>query len=442
MKDPVDGEKCSALDCNKPASNLSCPTCLKLGIAASRFCDQECFKRSWPTHKAVHAQAAAPTIVNGIEVYDPFASRSYTGTLRACYEKNKRYNARDPSQRRHVPSHIPRPNYADDINGDPKYKRFGDRKPRELELWEQERMRRASRLGREILDIAGASIRPGITTDEIDAIVHQATIDRNAYPSTLNYRNFPKSLCTSVNEVICHGIPDHRPLQEGDIVNCDISLYFEGFHSDLNATFPVGKIDPDSERLIKTARASLDAAIAIAKPGTLFRDFGAVIEKVATEGGCSVNRTYCGHGTNDLFHCAPNVPHYAKNKAPHYLKPGMTFTIEPMLCLGTHEEVHWPDDWTAVTRDGKRSAQFEEMLLVTETGVEVLTAAQPKSKKKKKKAGGAAAAASAANGDAATTTGGDASAKEGTESKGEAATNGEQAVEAVTKKVEESQIAA
>jgi len=239
-------------------------------------------------------------------------------------------------------------------------------------------MRRASKLGREILDHAASFIKPGITTDEIDAIVHQATIDRGAYPSTLNYRNFPKSLRTSVNEVICHGIPDHRPLQEGDIINLDISLYYGGFHSDLNATYPVGKIDADSERLIRTARASLDAAIAIAKPGTLFRDFGNVIEKTAKEGGCTVNRTYCGHGTNDLFHCAPNVPHYAKNKAPHFLKPGMTFTIEPMICLGTPEEVHWPDDWTAVTRDGKKSAQFEEMLLVTETGVEVLTAAPKK----------------------------------------------------------------
>ncbi|CAD6567699.1 MAG: Methionine aminopeptidase 1 [Cyphobasidiales sp. Tagirdzhanova-0007] len=284
-------------------------------------------------------------------------------------------NPRDPSQRRHVPPHIPRPNYADDINGDAKYTRLGERRPRELESWEQEGMRRVCKLAREVLDHTATYIRPGVTTDELDAICHQACIDRNAYPSPLNYRNFPKSVCTSVNEVICHGIPDLRPLEEGDIVNLDVTLYFGGFHGDLNATYPVGKVDADTERLIRTARESLDAAIKLAKPGALFRDFGTVIEKVANQNNCSVNRTYCGHGINNLFHCAPNVPHYAKNKAPHYLKPGQTFTIEPMICLGRPEEMHWPDDWTAVTQDGKRSAQFEETLLVTADGVEILTGA-------------------------------------------------------------------
>ncbi|KAI3610605.1 methionine aminopeptidase 1 [Moniliophthora roreri] len=184
----------------------------------------------------------------------------------------------------------------------------------------------------------------------------------------------PRTLCAliklvyylrSVNEVICHGIPDQRLLQEGDIVNV-------GYHGDLNATYPVGKIDEDSQKLIRTTRESLDAAIKLCKPGALFRDLGKAIEPVARANGCAVVRTYTGHGIHNLFHCAPNVPHYAKNKAVGTMKPGM------MLNLGTNwGEVHWPDNWTATTVDGNRSAQFEETLLITETGVEVLTAGGP-----------------------------------------------------------------
>ena len=235
-------------------------------------------------------------------------------------------------------------------------------------------MRTVCRYGREVLDLAAAAVRPGITTDAIDEIVHKAIIERNAYPSPLNYRNFPKSVCTSINEVICHGIPDQRKLREGDIINLDISVYYDGFHSDLNATYPVGEIDEDSKRLISTTRECLDEAIKMCKPGALFRDIGKVIEPIARANGCSVVRQYTGHGTNDLFHTAPNIPHYAKNKAIGTMKPGMTFTIEPMINLGSNAEpVHWNDNWTATTVDGKRSAQFEETLLITETGVEVLT---------------------------------------------------------------------
>jgi len=190
----------------------------------------------------------------------------------------------------------------------------------------------------------------------------------------LNYRRFPKSVCTSINEVICHGIPDQRKLQEGDIINIDVSLYYDGYHGDVNATYPVGKIDEDSERLIRTTRESIDESIKICKPGALFRDIGKVIEPIARVNGCAVVRTYTGHGINDLFHPAPNIPHYAKNKAVGTMKPGMAFTIEPMLNLGQNwGDVHWPDNWTATTVDGKRSAQFEETLLITETGVEILT---------------------------------------------------------------------
>jgi len=240
-------------------------------------------------------------------------------------------------------------------------------------------MRIVCKLAREVLDIAASHVRPGITTDDIDAVVHKAAIERNSYPSPLNYRHFPKSVCTSVNEAICHGIPDQRKLQEGDIVNIDVTLYYDGFHGDLNETYAVGRIDEDSEKLIRTARKCLDEAIKLCKPGALFRDLGKTIEPIARANSCSVVRTYTGHGINDLFHCSPNVPHYAKNKAIGTMKPGMTFTIEPMINLGSNwDEVHWPDNWTATTVDGKRSAQFEETLLITETGVDILTAGKPR----------------------------------------------------------------
>ncbi|KAG6832390.1 hypothetical protein H0H92_002658 [Tricholoma furcatifolium] len=313
-------------------------------------------------HKTIHDLVTGKT-EDG--TYNPFPTYSYTGSIRPVYPLSKP---------RTIPDHIPRPEYA--LTGQPitETKRAGQ-PPRLLTLEEQDKMRT---LGREVLDIAAASIRPGITTDELDEIVHNATIERNAYPSPLNYRNFPKSVCTSVNEVICHGIPDKRKLRSGDIINLDVSLFFEGYHADLNATYPVGEIDEESKKLLRTARSCLDEAIKICKPGALFRDVGKVIEPIARANGCQSVRTYTGHGVNDLFHCSPNVPHYAKNKAVGTMKPGMVFTIEPMINLGTRWEViHWPDNWTATTVDGKRSAQFEETLLITETGVEVLTAGKP-----------------------------------------------------------------
>jgi methionyl aminopeptidase len=176
----------------------------------------------------------------------------------------------------------------------------------------------------------------------------------------LNYFHFPKSVCTSPNEVICHGIPDSRILLDGDILNIDVTIYHEGFHGDLNETFYVGSSRPskDSIRVVETARECLDKAIALVKPGMHFRDPGNVIEKHAKSKNCSVVKSYCGHGIHQLFHCAPNVPHYAKNKAVGVCKPGMCFTIEPMINLGTHKDKTWPDNWTSTTADGMLSAQF------------------------------------------------------------------------------------
>ena len=177
-----------------------------------------------------------------------------------------------------------------------------------------------------------------------------------------------------MNEVICHGIPDFRPLQDGDIVNVDVSVYFDGYHADLNETYLVGNVDEKGRKLVNTTRECLQKAIQACKPGVQYRDLGDIIEKHAKANGLSVVRTYCGHGVHRLFHCAPNIPHYAKNKAIGTMKVGHVFTIEPMINEGVWQDMTWPDDWTSTTVDGRRSAQFEHTLIITETGAEVLTA--------------------------------------------------------------------
>ncbi|KAH9946189.1 methionine aminopeptidase [Epithele typhae] len=374
MSAPVVSCQSSSCPNGHPPSRLECPTCHKLGITGSFFCGQECFKANWKTHKIVHDLVTPrQTLLNDPNInkdgtFNPFGTFKFTGPLRPVYPL---------SPRRPVPDHIVRPDYAETGIPTSENRRAGQ-PPKILTLEEQETMRNVCKLSREILDLAAAAIRPGITTDELDEIVHNASIERGGYPSPLNYRNYPKSVCTSINEVICHGIPDKRKLQEGDIVNIDVSFYKDGFHSDLNETYPVGQVDEDSKRLMRTARKTLDESIKLCKPGALFRDLGKTIEPIARQNGCSVVRTYCGHGINDLFHPAPSIPHYAKNKAIGTMRPGMTFTIEPMINLGHWDLEHWPDNWTATTIDGKRSAQFEETLLITETGVEVLTAGKPR----------------------------------------------------------------
>lgn len=349
---------CSGVDCANPAGSLKCPTCLKHNVD-SNYCSQECFKRNWKKHKAVHPAEDG-------KVYDPFPSVAYTGELRAAYPL---------SPKRSIKKGVVLPDYAE--HGQPISEM--DERGGQVEICDNEtidKIRHVSRLAREVTDIAGRAVKPGVTTDELDRIVHEACMERGAYPSPLNYFNFPKSVCTSINEVICHGIPDQRPLEDGDIVNIDVTLYKDGVHSDMNHTFYVGdkaRLDPDTVRLVEGTRKALDAAIALVKPGALVRSFGNEIERVAKENQLSVVRTYTGHGVGRLFHSAPNVPHYANNKAIGICKPGMVFTIEPMLCLGGFHDKRWPDGWTAVTRDGKWSAQFEHTLLVTEDGCEVLT---------------------------------------------------------------------
>lgn len=297
---------------------------------------------------------------------DPWAGYRYTGKLRPHYPL---------MPTRPVPSYIQRPDYADHPLGMSESEQAlkGTSQIKLLSAEDIEGMRHVCRLAREVLDVAAGMIKPGVTTEEIDHAVHLACIARNCYPSPLNYYNFPKSCCTSVNEVICHGIPDRRPLQEGDIVNVDITLYRSGYHGDLNETFFVGDVDEGARKLVQTTYECLMHAIDAVKPGVRYRELGNIIQKHAQANGFSVVRSYCGHGIHKLFHTAPNVPHYAKNKAVGVMKAGHVFTIEPMICEGGWQDETWPDGWTAVTRDGKRSAQFEHTLLVMDTGCEILT---------------------------------------------------------------------
>jgi methionyl aminopeptidase len=268
--------------------------------------------------------------------------------------------------RRAVPAHIPRPDYA--TSGRPRAAGRDVKTPEELE-----RLRRACRAAARVLRVTGEAVRTGITTDALDGLAHEETVRLGGYPSPLNYRGFPKSLCTSVNEVICHGIPDSRPLEDGDIVNLDVTVYLEGMHGDCSATFLVGEVDPEGRRLVEVARECLARGIAAVRPGRPISDIGKAIESHASSHGFGVVRAYCGHGIGESFHTALQVAHHFDPSLKRVMEPGMTFTIEPMITEGTWEDALWDDGWTAVTADGKRSAQFEHTIAVGATGAEILT---------------------------------------------------------------------
>uniref|UniRef100_A0A670KFK8 C6H2-type domain-containing protein n=1 Tax=Podarcis muralis TaxID=64176 RepID=A0A670KFK8_PODMU len=302
----VEARVCETSGCSSEAK-LQCPTCIKLGIQGSYFCSQECFKGSWATHKLLHKKAkdekakreVSAWTVDGDINTDPWAGYRYTGKLRPHYPL---------MPTRPVPSYIQRPDYADHPLGMSESEQAlkGTSQIKILSAEDTEAMRIVCRLAREVLDVAAMMVKPGVTTEEIDHAVHL-------------------SCCTSVNEVICHGIPDRRRLQEGDIVNVDITVYRNGYHGDLNETFYVGEVDEGAKRLVQTTYECLMQSID------------------------------------------------AENKAVGVMKPGHAFTIEPMICEGGWQDETWPDGWTAVTRDGKRSAQFEHTLLVTDTGCDILT---------------------------------------------------------------------
>ncbi|KAL8128762.1 LOW QUALITY PROTEIN: hypothetical protein V2J09_017917 [Rumex salicifolius] len=413
--------------------SLSCTRCGK----PANLHSQDCFKESWSSHKAAHINKSSST-----EDEKKLASENESWLY--CLKKGQARTLKLPhfnwtgtlkpfpiSSNRTLPDHIDLPDWA--LDGTPKVEPYSDLQHTvEIKTPEQiERMRETCRIGREVLDAAARIIRPGITTDEIDRVVHEATVSAGAYPSPLNYHFFPKSCCTSVNEVICHGIPDSRKLEDGDIVNVDVTVCYKGVHGDLNETYFVGNVDETSRKLVQCTYECLEKVISVAKPGMRFREIGEIISRHASMSGFSVVKSYCGHGIGELFHCAPNIPHYssilyyyhlslcprttlslhynmitffllnsfiyfcplessletvnsltrAGNKAVGVMKVGQTFTIEPMINAGVWRDIMWPDGWTAVTADGKRSAQFEHTLLVTENGVDVLTGRLPTSPK-------------------------------------------------------------
>jgi methionyl aminopeptidase len=271
------------------------------------------------------------------------------------------------SPERKVPNSITRPEYV----GKPK----PDSIP-EIDVKDDEtiaKMRIAGRIAASALQEVGKHTQPGVTTDELDRIGHEFLLDHNAYPSTLGYRGFPKSLCSSLNEVICHGIPDSTILQDGDICNIDITAFINGVHGDTNATFLVGDVDEESTLLVERTAESLRRAIAAVKPGRPISVIGRVIESYAKRFNYGVIRDFTGHGIGRNFHSGLIIPHYDDPKFDTVIETGMTFTIEPMLTLGTHQWDMWDDNWTVVTKDRLRSAQFEHTLLVTEDGAEILT---------------------------------------------------------------------
>jgi methionyl aminopeptidase len=271
------------------------------------------------------------------------------------------------SPMRIVPVSIPRPEYVG--RQAPTPNTGGDRyTPEEIE-----RIRAAGRIAAGAIEAAASVIRPGVTTDELDRIAHEYVVGHGAYPSTLGYRRYPKSSCISVNEVICHGIPDDTVLEGGDLVNIDVTAYLDGYHGDLNHTFLVGDADPEATFLVERTREALARAIRTVAPGRQVNVIGRAIEAYAKRFGYGVVRDYTGHGVGRAFHTGLVIPHHDAPELDTVMEPGMVFTIEPMLTLGSVEWDLWEDDWTVVTRDRSLTAQFEHTLVVTERGAEILT---------------------------------------------------------------------
>ncbi len=271
------------------------------------------------------------------------------------------------SPMRRVPPQIVRPEYV----GKPAPARFTGSEVKDADTIAA--MQVAGRVAAQALQEVGRHVRPGVTTDDLDRVGHEFLVSHDAYPSTLGYRGFPKSLCTSLNEVICHGIPDSTELRDGDICNVDITAFIGGVHGDTNATFLVGDVDEESRLLVERTHEATMRAIRAVAPGRALNVVGRVIEAYARRFGYGVVRDFTGHGIGTAFHSGLVVPHFDDPHADLVLEPGLTFTIEPMLTLGTYEWDMWDDGWTVVTKDRRRTAQFEHTVLVTDSGVEILT---------------------------------------------------------------------
>ena len=271
-------------------------------------------------------------------------------------------------QRRTVPPPIVAPEY---VGRESPSEHDGDDVYTDDEI---DRIRAAGKIAAGAIELAGASVKPGVTTDELDAIAHEFVISHGAYPSTLGYRGYPKSCCTSLNEVICHGIPDTTVIQDGDIVNIDITAYKDGMHGDLNKTFVAGSASQDAALLVERTEEALRRGIKAVAPGRQINVIGKAIEAYASRFGYGVVRDFTGHGVGSSFHSGLVIPHY--DAAPLFdqvMVPGMVFTIEPMLTLGTIRWDIWEDGWTVTTKDKSLSAQFEHTLVVTESGADILT---------------------------------------------------------------------
>lgn len=271
------------------------------------------------------------------------------------------------SPRQDVPSSIERPEYVDRPSPR-KDTSDGIRTPEVIEA-----MRVAGRIAAQALEEGGKAVKPGATTDDIDKVVHEFLCDHGAYPSTLGYKYFPKSCCTSLNEVICHGIPDSTVIEDGDICNIDVTAYIHGVHGDNNATFLAGDVSEEAKLLVDRTREATMRAIKAVRPGRQLNVIGRVIEAYAKRFDYGVVRDFTGHGVGPAFHTFPTVLHYEEPSVTTVIEEGMTFTIEPMITLGTIEYDIWDDDWTVTTKDKKWTAQFEHTIVVTADGSEILT---------------------------------------------------------------------
>jgi methionyl aminopeptidase len=267
---------------------------------------------------------------------------------------------------RQVPASVTAPEYVGR-----RYPKLGEPDVKDADTIE--RMRVAGKLAAEALQEVGRAVAPGVTTDELDRVGHEFLISHGAYPSTLGYRGYPKSLCTSLNEVICHGIPDDTVIENGDIVNVDITAFIGGVHGDTNATFLAGEVDEESRLLVERTYEAMMRGVRAVAPGRQLNVVGRVIESYARRFGYGVVKDFTGHGIGTTFHSGLIVPHFDDPDATTVMEPGMTFTIEPMLTLGSIDYEVWQDGWTAVTKDRKRTAQFEHTVLVTSDGYEILT---------------------------------------------------------------------
>lgn len=320
-----------------------------------------CLFRFRPGRRHIFIQL--PRDLSGLA--NPLFSKRNTDQVLASGRKRLRPGKLSPP--RPVPKHIQRPPYVNSREppGIASRPEVHDEKGIEC-------MRASGRLAAQVLQYAGTLVKPGVKTDEIDEAVHQMIIDSGAYPSPLGYGGFPKSVCTSVNECICHGIPDSRPLEDGDIINIDVTVYLNGYHGDTSATFFCGEVNDDAKKLVQVTKECLDKAISICGPGVEYKKIGWMIQKYADKHGYGVVREFVGHGVGRVFHADPVVLHY-RNNGGGCMILNQTFTIEPMLTMVSCKPKIWDDGWTVITEDGSLSAQFEHTILITNDGAEILT---------------------------------------------------------------------